>query len=462
MTARVYESPESASPRITRAVASALLNTPFDSFRFPGWQKLLLRVLNAGPVGMARAAARWEVGRSAHPPELAKRLRIEDLVAQRLHDYADLNKTFPVVVAGSALGGAAAHLAAALGGPFLPQPFVMNFKGGAVRDDVAVHFSNSRALGEAIIEANDEIVVIGHFDPVHDGWLTGVVNHVRVKLLRTPAAYRQFLRSRLQPGGAIVYLDCRATWPQFRVGERHVYQVGGWGGIDAETFLEGAPSIDAFLEARGSPHRGGWRLPDLKVERGPESEWGSEPELAEDLERFARREGFRFLRISMDEPHDFTRLTFHAYERLSASCGIEPQGVFIEMFTQYDPVSVLRSGLLPLWLVFNTGDSLAVLKDMRSHFPEGRPVFFSALVTLSRTPDMVPWDAWEDALEGLDWCSIGARPARYPEDLVALWRWQEPLKAWVRQHPAAYPAHLPVEDLEELADRLTRARPDTR
>jgi hypothetical protein len=336
----------------------------------------------------------------------------------------------------------------------------MNFKGGTANDDVAAHFLNSRALGEAILKNNDEIVVIGHFDPVHDGWLTGVVNHVRVKLLRIPAAYRQFLRSRLQRGGAIVYLDCRAAWLQFRVGERHVYQVGGWGGIAAETFLEGAPSIDAFLEARGSPHRGGWRLPDLQLKRGPESEWGSEPELAEDLERFARREGYRFVRVSMDEPRDFAHLTFHAYQRLFADCGIEPQGVLIEMFTQYDPVSVLRGGLLPLWLVFNTEDSLAVLKDMRRHFPEGRPVFFSALVTLSRTPDMVPWDAWADALEGLDWRSIGARAARYPEDLIALWRWQESLKAWVRHHPSADPAPLPVEDLDELAGWLTTARSD--
>lgn len=456
MTQPMLESPESASPRITRAVAAALSNTPFESFSFPRWQELLLALLNVCPAWLARLAVGWDVGRSAHPPDLATHLHVEDLVTQRLRDYEHLAGTFPVVVVGSALGGAAAHLAVALGGPFLPQPFVLNFKGGTADDDVAEHFSKSRALGEAILRNNAGVLVIGHFDPVHDGWLTGLINHIRVKLLTLPAGYRQFLRARLQKGGSIVYLDCRASWPQFKVGERHVYQVGGWGGIAPMTFLEGAPSIDAFLEARGSPHRGGWRLSDLPLEWGPESEWGSEPGLAEELERFAQVEGFEFVRLSMDEPSDFSRLAFHSYQRTYALSGIEAQGVLIEMFTQYDPMAVPRGGLLPLWLVFNTEDSLAVLEDMRKFFPETAPVFFSALVTLSRTPDMVPWKVWVAALDGLDWRSIGARAGKYPEDLVALWRWQEPLKWWVERHSIADCDALPITELELLGDRLAQ------
>lgn len=453
MRAPSYESPESASPRITRAVAAALHRREFKAFRFPWWQKLALTILNAGPRSLARAAARWDVGRRAHDPALAERLKVEDLAIGRLADYQRLTGEFPAVVLGSALGGPAAHLAAALGGPFLPQPFVLNFKGGSPKDEVEPHFERSRALGERILANNADIMVIGHFDPVHDGWLTSQVNHVRIKLLRTPPAYTDFLRARLRKGGVIVYLDCRAEWPQYQIGKDHVYQIGGWGGIDPQDFLAGNAAIDAYLERKGSPHRGGWRVSGLPLKHGRESEWGSEPGLDADLAAFARRAGFRFLRLTFDRPSALARFTYHVYEHLLERNGLTPQGVLVEMFTQYDPSSVLAGGLLPLWLVFNTRDSLAVLQEMRACFPEDRPVFFSALATLSRTPDMVPWEGWTEALQGLDWRSIGASETRYPEDLKALWRWQTPLRKWVQAHPAPECSLLPAEELCRVADQ---------
>ena len=74
----------------------------------------------------------------------------------------------------------------------------------------------------------------------------------------------------------------------------------------------------------------------------------------------------------------------------------------------------------PMWLIFNSHDSLRILRKASADFPKELPVCFSNLVTLSRTPDMAPYDDWAHAFEGFNWKNIGASEERYPEDLVSL------------------------------------------
>ncbi|MFN2149654.1 MAG: hypothetical protein ACK2T2_14810, partial [Anaerolineales bacterium] len=109
-----------------------------------------------------------------------------------------------------------------------------------------------------------------------------------------------------------------------------------------------------------------------------------------------------------------------------------------------------QRGLLPLWLVFNTHDSLEFLTRERRDFPEHLPVFLNALVTLSRTPDMVTWDEWAGALDGFDWRSIGARRDKYPEDLPALSLWLERLQG-LSEPLDRIPDALSVDELLTLA-----------
>jgi hypothetical protein len=448
------ESRESSSPIITRAVADGLLDRTFNALNFPVWQKAGLTVLSVFPPAVARRAAQWDMARSALDPARAEELTVEQLVAERLADYRSLAGQFDAIVLGAALGGAAAHLALAVNALFLPQPFILSFHGGSPGDEVGPHYDRSRSIAGQILENNKDVLAIGHFDPIHDGWLTRKVNHLRLKLVDLPQGYREFLQRKLRPGGSILYLDCGATWLQYELGPRSVYQIGGWGGIPAEEFLEGSARIDDILARWGSPHRGGWRVEGLEPRERPESEWGSEPGLGSALETFAAENGFRFFRIRLPHPHDFSRLTYQTYIELCRANEIEPQGVVIETFTQYDPTTVLRGGLLPLWLIFNTDDSRAFLSRCRPSFPPSKPVFFSGLVTLSRTPDMVPWNGWAESLDGLDWVNIGARPNRYPEDMLALWNWPTRLRDWVAVHPAPLKVRLKAQDIVEVAKRL--------
>lgn len=156
------------------------------------------------------------------------------------------------------------------------------------------------------------------------------------------------------------------------------------------------------------------------------------------------------MRISMPEPHDYSRLAYHAVDRLCEKQGRQPAGVLIETFSQFDATSVRRGALLPLWLVFNTRDSLEFLQSMRPLFPKNGKVFFSPLSTLTLTPDLVPWNDWEAALSGLDWTNIGARPSHYPLDTRALVDWSAPLHRWAETEGVPITGRLSPQELHTL------------
>jgi hypothetical protein len=136
----------------------------------------------------------------------------------------------------------------------------------------------------------------------------------------------------------------------------------------------------------------------------------------------------------------------------------QPAGVLIEMFSQFDPSLALGGGLLPLWLVFNTWDSLQFLQEMLSDFPEDEPIFFSPLATFTLTPDIVPWAEWEKCLQGKKWTNIGARASHYPADTLALLDWKKELRTWVSKNNAYVRSRLTASELVELSTPLHLAR----
>ena len=71
-------------------------------------------------------------------------------------------------------------------------------------------------------------------DANQDRLLTQYMTYFRIKRRRLGEAYARFLAERLQPGGIIILVECRYSWPTTRVGPRHVLQHGGAGGIGAQ------------------------------------------------------------------------------------------------------------------------------------------------------------------------------------------------------------------------------------
>jgi hypothetical protein len=447
------ESNESSSPIVTRSVAAGLQGIFCDNYEFPGWQKSLLTLLGGLPQKAASFAISHFEALNGLDPDVLMDFSLDALIHQRLNDYLHLDGHFPSISIGAALGGATAYLSLALGGPFLPEAFVTTLKGGAKTGDVKEYLNRSLRMAMRIADENPGLMTIQHYDPIHDGWMTRFVNHLRFKLLELPPAYEDFIRKRLTPGGSLVYLQGGASWLRYRLGPRSVFQVGGWGGISAKEFLENSDRIQRYARKAGITFTD-WRLPDYPLEQGPESEWGSEPGLEETLQAFCERYGFRFVPIRLPHPNDFSRLAFAAAHLLLKKEGRPPAGVLVEMFSQFDATAAMQAGLLPLWLVYNTQDSLQFLKDMRPHFPADRPVFFSPLATFSYTPDMAPWADWENALKESQWINIGTRPSHYPADARTLVRWAEPLRKWVLLNLHPIKSSLEAKELESLASEI--------
>ncbi len=176
-------------------IAAGLRGEFCDNYEFPGWQKLLLTILGTLPQAVARfTISRFETINGLHP-NVMDEFSVDDLVRQRLGDYALLSGPFPVITVGAALGGATTYLSLALGGPFLPQAFVTTLKGGSLTGDVYEYLHRSLETALRLADENPGLMTIQHYDPIHDGWMTRFVNHLRFKLLDLPPAYAEFIKS---------------------------------------------------------------------------------------------------------------------------------------------------------------------------------------------------------------------------------------------------------------------------
>ena len=455
----LLESQESSSPIITRAVANGLLGTKSEVYNFSQIEQILLRIVGHLPSSVAE----WIIPRANSGNSLSKsdveNLKTCDLVNGRLKDYNALEGKYPAITIGIGMGGTTAHLALALGGPFLPQAFVMTLKNGTLNGDVNAYNLLSTDIAKNITHNNPDLMSIQHYDPVHDGWLVKRVNHLRVKLIDLPQEYKNFIRERLAPGGDVVYLEGKAKWKRFRTGEHNVFQVGGWGDINDEAFIFGNANLDAFAKKEKLDYLH-WILDGYPIEDGPESEWGSEAGLGEALASFCEKEGFNFIKISYKDPNNFSKLAFLTKKKILENAKLEPAGVAVEMFSQFDTSIIDHSRLLPLWLIFNTMDSMRFLESMTAQFPNAKPVFFSGLSTFSVTPDLVPYAEWERVLKGFEMINIGARKNHYPADTLALLDWKKPLETWARKNHIEFNNRISASELFEIAKKIEDTQPD--
>ena len=442
LSASRYVDPADSSAVAMRATAAALRGEFLPGVaggRAQEWLTGLISLLSSRAV---RWAVEQAIRRRGTDPALASQVRADALALWAISLYEGLPGPFPALLLGAPNGGVA-HLAAALGVPFLSEHFLISFRSPAIHpDDVAAYKARGDGLARPILDRNPDLAVVNHYDPLHDRLLIRHVNHIRVKLLDLPPAYRAFVQARLEPGGAILFIDCQYPWRQYRVGERHTFQVGGLGGVDDEEFI------------RGSPFIGGWQL-DLPLEVQPESEWGTLPRFRQAAEEFARERGYRFVVLRGDSPEHYAELAFRAHRLLSEKEGRPPQGVLVDCFTQLNPEANRLSRLLSCWLPFNCADSLAFLKRMVSHFPPGHPVLFAPLPSLSPSFDTVPLPRWLEALEGFSVMLVGVNPRLYPFDVASLFRFPRELEAWCRAHPDPVRAQLTVEELVACAEEMS-------
>jgi hypothetical protein len=67
--------------------------------------------------------------------------------------------------------------------------------------------------GRGLLKSNPDLALHHMHDPVQDRLMIARMAYFRVKFLRLPRAYRQFLADCLAPGGTVVLVDCACRWP---------------------------------------------------------------------------------------------------------------------------------------------------------------------------------------------------------------------------------------------------------
>jgi len=424
-----------------RSVAAALHGRFLTPFALSGLERAAL----SATALLGQQAVRGLVGQGVRCRGVARswadRVSAEGLASWATQLYKDSVGPHDTLLIGAPNGGVA-HIATALGAPFLSQHFLISFRDPTTPDDIQTYYEHGAALAQRILAREPMVAVVNHYDPLHDRYLVRWLNHIRLKLLDLPEAYRAFIRKRLRPGGTLIFTDCRYPWLQYRVGSRHTFQVGGLGDVRDWEFIEGRPEIEAL---RGEP--GGWSLPGRTLEVQAESEWGAVPPLREIVESFALAHGYRFLPLPGDHPEWYARLALTAHRRLSEKEGREPAGTVIEVFTQSNPAAPLAARLLPLWLPFNCTDSLRFLRAMRSELPANRPILITHLPNFIATFDTAKWSAYQETLAGFDLQVLGMRERLFPSDPAGLWRPAQELARWCRQHPNPVSARLAPEEL---------------
>jgi hypothetical protein len=287
-----------------------------------------------------RGALTGDAWADAVPADMAGEVHAEAVAAWIVGRYPA--PAYPAAVLGSAHGGAV-HLAAGLGAPWLPTSFVLNVQwpDGAAGDWQGA-LRRGSAVAAEIVGGNPDVTVRQVHDPVRRGPLSASTLTLYVRWRRLPAAYREFLATRLDPGGRPLLLRDTRTWP-VRIGwPGFTFQVGspvtGWRPGDHTT---ANPSFAALLDRLGG---GAWAPPDHGLDRRY-AELAGEPALEADLRAAAPGTS----RVLYPTPGTLSACVADLYRDRLLREGRGGDRCQVETERLLDPWQVLAAGLVPYW-----------------------------------------------------------------------------------------------------------------
>ena len=459
-----------SGPAMVQSLACALHGRPFTGMGAlpPALTHTLAPIaghLNRLPAG----ARRWVYARSGLLETVSEHrlgaLDGERVAAWLVGRYPD-RASWPAAVIGSP-SGALTHLCAAVGMPFLPQGFLVPVRQrGRHVDDAEAEVALGQDAARRLLDANPDLDLHQMQDPNQDRLMLSHIRYFRMKWRRLPEAYTRWLVRTLPRGAPLLVSECRLRWPVTRLGERHVFQFGGHGGLAPEAYRAPSPAVTDFLAANGSPRRA-WSPPEAD-EHAPEAEWGLAPELVADIERLASRYGWRLHRLSFAEADDLSAPVADLHRAWQSGWGaldhqpttIDGDGggkrLVVGSFGMLDPWTVLASGSVPFWLEFGVEAAAAKLE----RYLDGVPPFDEILLT--------PFPHGIESIglaDGSRWEGLVARARRhgrlvgvdaraYPSDLAAYLRFGPELAELARSRGAER-SRLAFAD----AERFLRADP---
>jgi hypothetical protein len=438
---------------MARALAAYLHGRDFPLLgTLPRWtepgMRLVGALVNHSPAALREQIYTWSGWAEAVAPGRLGTVDAEQVAASMTALYP--RRRFPAVAIGSS-NGAAVHLFAALGIPWLPQTYLMPVaRHGRDPDEPKADMAWGRGPGRIFLDRNPDVQLHHMHDPNQDRLMIRRMAYFRVKWLRLAAAYERFLRETLEPGGVIVIVECGLHWPTTRVGDRHLFQFGALGGATVADYHQGGPRVAGYLARYRSRHTR-WDAPRPDAE-SPEAEWGFAAALREDIERLASHEGWRVLGLRFEQPEELSPVVADLYRRGYRERGLDGGRLLVESFILHDPYWALRTGSVPFWMVFNTEPSahaLASYLERSEAFEEIGMMLFSHGV---ESVGLVPIERWRALLGRArnHGTFIGVDERAFPRDFAVFTRSRHDLLTTFRaRHPL--PPPLPLTVLEQLA-----------
>ena len=389
-----------------------------------------------------RRAGWWE----AWPPHRIGAVSSDAIARWVVEQYP--SRTYPGVFIGASHGGAM-HLAAALDRPWLPQTFLLPLRRELDPDDLIADMNWGAAPAQKLVRRNSDLAVFQMHDPVHDRLMVTRMAYFRIKWRVLGAIYRDFMTRVVQPGGTIVIVDCRLRRPVTRVAPHHTYQVGGLGATSVDEYLHGGPRVSRFLAEQGMRVRS-W-TPPTPTEDAPEAEWGYLDEWDEEIIEYANDRGHPICRIVFEEPQDLTTAVADVHRRWFAARGIPSNRIIGENFALLAPRHVLRGGIIPFWLPFNTEPGDAAFEhylDTRGPFNE---IYLMLLSNGVNAIGLVSIERWRELLLRARKTGrfLGVDERQFPRDFASFVRYYTDLKKHVpaRESPIE---PLSIQEFERL------------
>lgn len=373
-----------------------------------------------------------------------EQIRSETIARWMVNQYP--TRRYPAAMIGSP-NGAAVHLGAALGIPYLLQTVLMPIRRKVRPDDAQEDLEWGREPAQQILRNNPDLALYQMHDPNQDRLMLSKMGYFRAKQLRLGAVFEQFLRENLEPGATLFVVECEFRWLSTQVADHHYFQFGGTGDLTPEEYYEGnSPRIRDYLRRRRS-HRQTWHPPEPDGWR-PEAEWGLDPTLRHDVERFARRHGYRVRRIVFNHPEDMSELVADLYRWWYRELQHAVNRLLVESFVYIQPLWTLRMGAVPFWAVFNAKSSVNRIKQYLDSSDPYDEIFLSLFSNSVDATGIASIDEWRSLLQ---WARkhgqfLGVDERKYPGDVVSFVRYYKDIKKMGGKLPLPDPLTLPQLD----------------
>jgi hypothetical protein len=431
-----------------KALSRFLNNKDFPALGQSRMLEPFARMVNWLPNRLSEKVFEFSGALEAIPPKKLSEVSAEEIARWAVSQYPQ--RRYPAVMIGSS-NGALMHLCAALQVPWLPQTCLIPVRQSVDPDEPKQALELGRESGRRLLEVNPELQLHHMHDPSQDRRMVRYLTYFRVKRRSLGPSYERFLLDNLEPGGTLFLVDCQYTWPTTQVGERHVFQHGAIGGATKDEYMRGGPRVEEFLERAGS-HRRQWDPPTPDGE-SPEAEWGFEPALGEDVERFAQQHGYRLKRIVFSSPEELSPLVADLYRWWYRQRGIKSNRLLAESFILMEPWWVLRTGTVPFWMEFNMEPSAEDLEDYLSSREPYDHIHIMLFAHGAESIGLPPIERWQALLKRSqqEGSFIGVDPQAYPRDFAIFSRYHTALTKIPARYPM--PAPLPLNQLEHFLEQ---------